>query len=124
MGGAVRLSRPQWKPTEERHADANMANIQSLDLPTIAVRSSIMIDFPELEGTVAASMDNGYAACGDSSQSLIQSAPVRARPPAVRQKPDRLRAKDLAAELDSINSQIHKIMFQVERAVARLATSG
>ena len=111
------------KPTEERHAVANMANIQSLELPAIAVRSSIMIDFPELEGTVGASMDDDYAACGDSSEFLIRGAPVRA-PSRRSTEPYRVRAKDLAAELDSINSQIHKIMFQVERAVARLATSG
>ncbi|HEU4695736.1 MAG TPA: hypothetical protein VFR92_02095 [Sphingomicrobium sp.] len=36
----------------------------------------------------------------------------------------RLRAKDLIAELDAINAQIHRMMFQVERAVSRLATSG
>lgn len=97
-----------------------MANIQSLELPSIAVRSSIMIDFPELRGTVAACLDNDTAARGDCSQSLIRGAPVRDRVPAV----NRLRAKDLIAELDTINAQIHKIMFQVDRAVARLATSG
>jgi len=39
-------------------------------------------------------------------------------------QPEKIRAKDLVAELDSINAQIHRIMFQVERAVARLATNG
>ena len=101
-----------------------MANIQSLELPSIAVRSSIMIDFPELRGTVAACLDNDTAARGDCSQSLIRGAPVRDRVPAVRPESYRLRAKDLIAELDTINAQIHKIMFQVDRAVARLATSG
>ena len=36
----------------------------------------------------------------------------------------RLKAKDLIAELTLINSQIHRIMFQVDRAVTRLGTTG
>jgi hypothetical protein len=59
---------------------------------------------------------------GDRSDTLINGAPVAAQanrtPP-----PPRLRAKDLIAELDLINGQIHRIMFQVDRAVARLGTN-
>jgi hypothetical protein len=33
------------------------------------------------------------------------------------------RAKDLIEELQTINSQIHRIMFQVERAVSRLSSN-
>ena len=36
----------------------------------------------------------------------------------------RLKAKDLIAELNLINSQIHRIMSQVDRAVTRLGTAG
>ena len=110
---------------EEGRKTADMAEIQSLQLPTIAPRSSILIAGPELEGTIAASLHDSRGQYGDASQSLIRGAPVRERAPSRSPaEPYRLRAKDLVAELDSINSQIHKIMFQVERAVARLATSG
>jgi hypothetical protein len=58
---------------------------------------------------------------GDRSDTLINGAPVAAQ--ANRTTPPRLRAKDLIAELDMINGQIHRIMFQVDRAVARLGTN-
>lgn len=80
-----------------------------------------------LKGTIGASVE---ASAGQPdfytqrSEALIRGAPVIQAPaqsrPAVRQ----LRAKDLIAELNTINAQIHQIMFQVERAVSRLATSG
>jgi hypothetical protein len=55
---------------------------------------------------------------------LIRGIPVAAKAPTVLTIPRQARAKDLIAELNAINTQIHQIMFQVERAVARLATSG
>jgi hypothetical protein len=49
---------------------------------------------------------------------------VAAKAPAALPTRPQTRAKDLIAELNAINTQIHQIMFQVEKAVARLATSG
>ena len=59
---------------------------------------------------------------GDGSDTLINGAPVT---PEANQAPPppRFRAKDLIAELDLINGQIHRIMFQVDRAVERLGTN-
>ena len=59
---------------------------------------------------------------GDRSDTLINGAPVTARP-ARSSPPPRFKAKDLIAELDMINGQIHRIMFQVDRAVERLGTN-
>lgn len=57
------------------------------------------------------------------SDALICTGPVRPAPaPPVQRRI--LRARDLIGELHSINAQIHKIMFQVDKAVARLATGG
>jgi hypothetical protein len=60
----------------------------------------------------------------ERSETLIRGAPIS---PPDGQRPDASRqgrAKDLIAELNTINAQIHQIMTQVERAVSRLATSG
>ena len=59
---------------------------------------------------------------GDCSDTLINGAPVTVQPNQAP-PPRRLRAKDLIAELDLINGQIHRIMFQVDRAVERLGTN-
>lgn len=76
-------------------------------------------------GTVGANVeiaDSNYFP--RSSDVLIRGEPVmRAAVPAKPALPQP-RAKDLIAEINSINSQIHRIMSQVEQAVARLATSG
>jgi hypothetical protein len=89
--------------------------------PTFAVADTLA------EGTVHASMQfAGDRFYGAVSEALIRGAPLvrtRAPRPAEPTLP-RLRAKDLIAELRTINAQVHRIMFQVERAVARLATSG
>ena len=63
---------------------------------------------------------------GERSESLIHGAPLPARSSSVatERTPGQLSAKDLIAELQTINSQIHRMMFQVERAVANLATVG
>ena len=60
---------------------------------------------------------------GKRSDMLINGMPVSTEheEPAVA---PRLRAKDLIAELNLINRQIHRIMFQVDRAVTRLGTTG
>ena len=62
---------------------------------------------------------------GKRSDTVINGAPV-VSPPDTAPGPvsPRLRAKDLIAELNMINRQIHRIMFQVDRAVTRLGTSG
>jgi hypothetical protein len=63
---------------------------------------------------------------GERSEALIRGVPLlrTALPIVPKPKRTQLRAKDLIAELESINSQIHRMMFQVERAVANLATGG
>ena len=79
----------------------------------------------DMQGTLFATLRYHHGSYGDSSQWLIRGMPLEERAPA----PDepslpRFRAKDLVDELGSINAQIHKIMFQVEEAVARLAAAG
>jgi hypothetical protein len=59
---------------------------------------------------------------GEGSENLITGVPVGVK--ALESPRARLRAKDLIAELNMINQQIHRIMFQVDRAVSRLGTSG
>ena len=61
---------------------------------------------------------------GKRSDMLINGMPVSTdhEEPAI--VAPRLRAKDLIAELNLINRQIHRIMFQVDRAVTRLGTTG
>jgi len=60
---------------------------------------------------------------GKRSDMLINGMPVSTEheEPAVA---PRLRANDIIAELNLINRQIHRIMFQVDRAVTRLGTTG
>lgn len=59
---------------------------------------------------------------GEGSENLISGTPIGSTSGGL--PPPRLRAKDLIAELNMINQQIHRIMFQVDRAVTRLGTSG
>jgi hypothetical protein len=78
-----------------------------------------------LRGTIDTSVgasDRHYFA--EPSEMLTRGLPVAAN--AAASNPDRAqtRARDLIAELSEINTQIHQIMFQVEKAVSRLATSG
>jgi hypothetical protein len=104
--------------------------VHSVQLPTEIVRTSgevtTMSDLTQsdLQGTVPANVEIADDwTYGMLSDNWIRGAPLG---PVARaaSSPTRLRAKDLIAELDSINAQIHRIMFQVEKAVARLATSG
>jgi len=60
---------------------------------------------------------------GKRSDMLINGMPVSTEHEEPALAP-RLRAKDLIAELNLINRQIHRIMFQVDRAVTRLGTTG
>lgn len=76
-------------------------------------------------GTVGATLDGAdrhYFA--GPSETLIRGIPVAVKLPVAAPVPRQTLAKDLIAELSAINTQIHQIMFQVERAVARLAPSG
>lgn len=61
---------------------------------------------------------------GKRSDTLINGMPVSLEPEVPTMAAPRLRAKDLIAELNLINRQIHRIMFQVDRAVTRLGTTG
>jgi hypothetical protein len=70
-----------------------------------------------VEATIAAADRHFY---GQGSEALIRGTPLAITP----KRRTRVSAKDLVDELQSINTQIHRIMFQVEKAVARLATSG
>jgi len=109
---------------EERVNAPAMAKIHSLQLPMIAAGALVVTASPDLRGTVVAGAHGGDLSYADPD-GLIRGAPIpQSAAPAAGNVRDRPRAKDLIAELDSINTQIHKIMFQVERAVARLATSG
>lgn len=61
---------------------------------------------------------------GKRSDTLINGMPVSTEREERPMGAPRLRAKDLIAELNLINRQIHRIMFQVDRAVSRLGTTG
>ena len=61
---------------------------------------------------------------GKRSDTLINGMPVSTDHEEPAMAAPRLRAKDLIAELNLINRQIHRIMFQVDRAVTRLGTTG
>lgn len=76
-------------------------------------------------GTVDASVEAGERSFyGKRSDTLINGAPVSAGHPASAADRPKPCAKDLIAELNLINRQIHRIMFQVDRAVTRLGTIG
>ena len=79
----------------------------------------------QFEGLVATSVQVPREAVvyRPSSELVVRGGPVRPDP-IKADAPSKLCAKDLIAELDAINTQIHQIMFQVERAVSRLASSG
>jgi hypothetical protein len=74
-----------------------------------------------VEATIASEDRHFYR---QGSETLIRGAPLALAPRSRERDRGRVSAKDLVEELHSINSQIHRIMFQVEEAVARLATNG
>jgi hypothetical protein len=81
----------------------------------------------EVRGTIHAAVQAIEECSYDAlSNEWVREEPLRLVAPCERFADAResgLRAKDLIAELNSINAQIHRMMFQVERAVSRLATS-
>lgn len=90
--------------------------------------ASISPDIGEVgsaRGTIDASVEAVERSFyGKQSDTVINGAPVTARHAERASDAPRLCAKDLIAELNLINRQIHRIMFQVDRAVTRLGTIG
>lgn len=88
--------------------------------------ASATVDASEMAGTVAtklaAESDTPY---DPNSPMLTQSAPFGSLARLVRSETSgpSVSAADLVAELNEINAEIHRIMTQVEKAVARLVTS-
>ena len=108
-----------------RAADDANAGSLSVDLPEWVAHMPFAGGSQDVHGTVPATLEEQDIRSYDySSEALIRGRPVHDSVTAAVKSPQKLSAKDLVAELDTINSQIHRIMFQVERAVARLATSG
>lgn len=112
-----------------RAGDAQ-AIVQELRLSDRSMRAISVLRLPAdyvLEGAVRVRMLPVEAGLyRDRSETLIRGIPlVRTIPPPVpKAQPPKHSAKDLIAELQSINNQIHRMMFQVERAVANLAMAG
>jgi len=114
---------------EESPLDARA--VQSLRLP-VQAPSGATGAHPILAADVKGTIDAAVEAIDDYSYGTLSEDWVREDPlglvastdPPAQSTQPRFRAKDLIAELDSINAQIHRMMFQVERAVSRLATSG
>jgi len=101
--------------------------VQELQLSAALGRTTAALSSGDANGAVHAKLkavDEHFY--GEQSEALIRGAPLAAASP--RPLPDpvrsRLSARDLIDELQSINTQIHQMMFQVERAVAKLATTG
>ena len=102
--------------------DAHVFRPYPVGLPAWSTDISLADGLPDLYGTVPATIgvvDTGSYAHG--SEALTRGHPVRSRAGGPKPRPI-VSVRDLAAELDLINAQIHRIMFQVERAVARLVT--
>jgi hypothetical protein len=103
------------------------------DEPDIGVRTSAIPDRAKerdpdavpVHGTVGARVSVGdLHFYGAPSESLARGTPLCRSAPSPAGVPPQVRAKDLIAEIDSINAQINRIMSQVDRAVAKLTTSG
>ena len=108
------------RAAEDIHADS-----LSVGLPEWVSRRPFAAGAQDLDGTVPAALGEMDIGSYDySSEALTRGWPVHERPQPTGKSLQKVSAKDLVAELDTINSQIHRIMSQVERAVARLATSG
>jgi hypothetical protein len=107
-----------------RPADASCAAcVRSVELPALLPNAWLPPAGEPLQGTVPAAMSDLDAySYVPGSDAVIRGRPVESPPSSSAKAPrPQMRAKDLAAELDSINAQIHKIMARVEKAVARLA---
>ena len=101
---------------------------KSLQLSVLLGAAALVIpEFDRLgpaEGTIDASIEAVKSRFyGDLSETLIRGVPVKVPQASSDGATSQSRAKDLIAELNAINLQIHRMMIQVERAVARLATS-
>ena len=108
-----------------RAADDANAGSLSVDLPEWVPQGPFAAGSENLHGTVPATLGQlDIRSYAYSSEALTRGRPVQDRASLAVKSSQKVSARDLVAELDTINSQIHRIMFQVERAVARLATSG
>jgi hypothetical protein len=123
--------RPMRKNPEAQERD--LRAVQSVKLPRepggpsgkLSAMHALAEVGGELQGTIGATVQPiGDWSYGMLSDNWIRGTPLGPVPNAAVSESSPLRAKDLIAELDSINAQIHRMMFQVERAVSRLATSG
>ena len=109
-------------------AEPPPGSVQSVKLPAgedgsaNAFSTEHPLESAPVSGTIGTTVDSDDSGSyRTDSESLVRSTPVQ-----VPEDPSRLKlhAKDLIEELDAINAQIQRIMFLVEKAVARLATSG
>lgn len=95
---------------------------QRRDLAEVIAPANSSNGFGWVTAASEAVAGNSYYAAGPGP--LISGAPVVERAPQAADRGwPRLSAKELIAELHSINTQVQRIMFQVDRAVARLATT-
>jgi hypothetical protein len=120
--------RAKLRSERQKRADGLKPVVQELRLSPVRVAPTISLTTSDLlSGAVHSSMrpiDEG--SYRERSEALVRGVPLAPIAPPVAQKlaAPRVSAKDLIAELQSINTQIHRMMFQVERAVANLATAG
>jgi len=112
-------------PNEARLAGDGSVQMPALPGYAALIYSEVNQSETHLGGTIDTSLDESdrhYFAV--PSEMLTRGLPVAAKAAAHVPARPQTRAKDLIAELNAINTQIHQIMFQVEKAVSRLATSG
>jgi hypothetical protein len=117
------------QPHSQQDATAG-PSAQSVQLPAHAdpASSGLCAANPlpqtDVTGTVGATVESSdEGSYGILSDNWIREEPLCAAADASSSSAPKPCAKDLIAELDSINAQIHRIMSQVEKAVSRLATS-
>ena len=104
--------------------DAARSTGESLQISALLGLAALISPEVAARGTIDANVEAVERSFyGNKSDTLINGMPVVGDQQLPIAEP-RLRAKDLIAELNLINSQIHRIMFQVDRAVTRLGTSG
>ena len=113
------MSRTAFGPAAD---ETHVGDLSAFESPNFGAFGSFASDLQDLKGTVPAQVHAGdNRSYRHSSEQLTRGRPVQQCIPMTF--PQKLSAKDLLAELDSINAQIHRIMFQVERAVARLTST-
>ena len=94
--------------------------LRAMHVVSAAGRSANAASSGTIDATIETQDPHDY---GVSSHLLCNGAPSHPRRAHAATRAD-FRAKDLVDELKTINSQIHRIMFQVEKAVSRLSASG